>query len=79
MRPPGGILAPGESIIATGNKILLCPLSLSNFQLLIGQWNCWSLTRVEFMVCIKCLTFVFFLIFLCILNLINSFQVHGAS
>ena len=60
MRPPGGILAPGESIIATGNKILLCPLSLSNFQLLIGQWNCWSLTWVEFMDYPKCLTFVFF-------------------
>jgi len=39
MRPPGGILAPGESLIATGNLLMIIPfVCVSRGDVLISSW-----------------------------------------
>uniref|UniRef100_A0A2P2KVB1 Uncharacterized protein MANES_15G082400 n=1 Tax=Rhizophora mucronata TaxID=61149 RepID=A0A2P2KVB1_RHIMU len=42
MRPPGGILAPGESLIATGNLLMAIPLFIFVFR------KCYILTGTKF-------------------------------
>lgn len=70
MRPPGGILAPGESIIATG---IVLVLRLFEFHFVVGISGWTLIVNIYW----NCLAFIIYLNFLSLIR-VDSVQVCGA-